>query len=136
MLKKIGFFDLLSSIRTQIEAKTGLPCKIQDPTNITGPGYFAEVIEKVPAGNETMFRETFLVSIHCIPPEGGTVAAVYDLIQQLEEALEDDLLLPGECVIFQQESEGIQVMKAEETDKKMAIAGYSFTVRYGFKSKI
>lgn len=136
MLKKLGLVDLLASIKSQVEAHTGTQCYTEDPGDTSAPYYLTELNEKIPSGNENMFIETFSIWIQCIAGENGTAMDIYDLIEGLENALEEDIQLPGSCEIFRQESEGVQVLQLEETGKKRAVASYNFIVRYGYKSKI
>ena len=68
--------------------------------------------------------------------KGDSSVQVYELIQNLEEALTDDIELPEGYELIMQTNNGIQTIKTDETGEKHAVISYDFTVCYGFKCKI
>lgn len=130
---------LIAAIQGQIESKTGLKCYDYVALNTPSPFYFVELIQTAPANNKTMFRDVYTVNIHCIaePPKGDVVSSegVYSLIEQLEEALTEDIKLPEPFDMIMQTNNGIQNIKTDETREKHATISYDFMVCYGFKCK-
>lgn len=131
---------LIAAIQDKIEAKTGNKCYDYVGLNTPSPFYFAELVRSTPANSKTMFRDVFTVNIHCIaaPPEGNTISSVgvYELIDSLEEALTEDIVLPEPFSLVMQTNNGIQNIKTDETREKHATLAYDFMVCYGFMCKI
>ena len=136
MYKQLGLVDLISSIQKKVKERTEIVCYDAVPQNAPSPFYFAEVIGKRPAHSKTMYRDVFTVWIHVIAEPGKSSVQVYDLIQQLEEALTEDIELPEEFELIMQTNNGVQTIKTDETNEKHAVLSYEFMVCYGFKCKI
>lgn len=135
MLKKLETVQLHKILKEHIEAGTGLACYDTVPGNAPSPFYYAELTGKKQDNTKTMWREVFTFSVHCIAaPDAGSVG-IYDMIDKLEEAMTDDLVLPEGYWLVLQTSNGLQTLKTDETNEKHAIIGYDFTVCYGFKTK-
>ena len=58
------------------------------------------------------------------------------MINQLEEALTEDIVLPDDYELIMQTNNGIQTIKQDETKEKHAVLSYEFMICYGFKCKI
>lgn len=136
MYKQLGLVDLIAAVQKMIQDRTGLRCYDAVPQNAPSPFYFAEVVGKRPAHSKTMWRDVFTVWIHVIAEPGKSSVQIYDLIQQLEEALTENVELPEGFELVMQTDNGIQVIKTDETDEKHAVLAYEFMVCYGFKVKI
>ncbi len=136
MLKQLGLVDLLSAIQKVVEDNAKLKCYDSVPDNAVSPFYFAEIVGKRPTHSKTMFKDTFTVWIHAIAEPNNSSVMIYQLIQILEEALTDDILLPDGYEIILQTNNGIQTIKTDETNEKHAVLEFQFTVCYGFKTKI
>ena len=83
-----------------------------------------------------MWRDVFTVWIHAIAEKGDSSVQIYELIQNLEEALTEEIILPEEYELVMQINNGIQTIKKDETNEKHAVLAYEFMVCYGFKCKI
>ena len=94
MYKQLGLVDLIHGIQAKVEEKTGVKCYDAVPRNAPSPFYFAEVIGKRPAHTKTMYRDVYTVWIHAIAQPGDSSVQIYEMIQQLEEALTEDISLP------------------------------------------
>lgn len=136
MYKQLGLTELISSIQKQVQENTSLKCYDAVPRDAKSPFYFAEVIGKRPAHTKTMWRDIFTVWIHAIAEPSESSVQVYNLIQKIEEALTDDLVLPEDVELLLQTNNGVQTIKTDETNEKHAVLAYEFTVCYGFKCKI
>ncbi len=140
MYKQLGLVDLIAAIQKQVEGRTTLRCYDVVPKNAQSPFYAAEVIGKRPAHSKTMWRDVFTVWIHAIAekPKGQQESSVqiYELIQELEEALTEEIKLPDGFELIMQTNNGIQTIKTDETREKHAVLAYEFMVCYGFKCKI
>lgn len=136
MYKQLGLVDLIHGIQAKVEEKTGVKCYDAVPRNAPSPFYFAEVIGKRPAHTKTMYRDVYTVWIHAIAQPGDSSVQIYEMIQQLEEALTEDISLPEGFELILQASNGVQTIKTDETNEKHAVLSFEFTVCYGFKCKI
>ena len=136
MYKQLGLVDLIHGIQAKVEEKTGVKCYDAVPRNAPSPFYFAEVIGKRPAHTKTMYRDVYTVWIHAIAQPGNSSVQIYEMIQQLEETLTEDISLPEGFELILQVSNGVQTIKTDETNEKHAVLSFEFTVCYGFKCKI
>lgn len=136
MYKQLGLVDLIHGIQAKVEEKTGVKCYDAVPRNAPSPFYFAEVIGKRPAHTKTMYRDVYTVWIHAIAQPGDSSVQIYEMIQQLEETLTEDISLPEGFELILQASNGVQTLKTDETNEKHAVLSFEFTVCYGFKCKI
>ena len=136
MYKQLGLVDLIHGIQAKVEQKTGVKCYDAVPRNAPSPFYFAEVIGKRPAHTKTMYRDVYTVWIHAIAQPGDSSVQIYEMIQQLEETLTEDISLPEGFELILQASNGVQTIKTDETNEKHAVLSFEFTVCYGFKCKI
>lgn len=136
MYKQLGLTDLISAIQTKVQDRTGLKCYDAVPQNAVSPFYYAEVVGKRPSHTKTMYRDIFTVWIHAISEPGKSSVQIYELIQNLEEALTEEIVLPDGVELLMQTDNGIQTIKTDETNEKHAVLAYEFVVCYGFKCKI
>lgn len=136
MYKQLGLVDLISAIQKKVQDNTGTTCYDAVPDNAPSPFYFAEVIGKRPAHSKTMWRDIFKVWIHAIAEPGESSVQIYKLIQDLEEALSEDIELPEGFDLIMQTNNGVQTIKSDETNEKHAVLAYEFMVCYGFKCKV
>lgn len=134
--KQLGLVELISAIQKKVEDKTGIKCFDSVPENEISPFYYAQVVGKRPAHSKTMWRDIFTVWIHAIAEPGESSVQIYELIQNLEEALTEDIELPEEYELIMQTDNGIQTIKTDETREKHAVLAYEFMVCYGYKCKI
>ena len=136
MYKQLGIVDLISAIQSKVQDSTNMACYDAVPGNTPSPFYFAEVVGKRPAHSKTMWRDVFTVWIHAIAEPGDSSVQIYEMVQNLEEALTEDISLPEEIELIMQTDNGIQTIKTDETGEKHAVLAYEFKVCYGFKCKI
>lgn len=136
MYKQLGLVDLISAIQEKVQSNTNIVCYDTVPDNVPSPFYFAEVVGKRPAHSKTMWRDIFVVWIHAIAEQGGSSVQVYEMIQNLEAALTEDIELPEGFELIMQTDNGIQTIKKDETGEKHAVLAYEFMVCYGFRCKI
>lgn len=134
--KKLSPIDMIASIQSKIEDKTELRCYDHVPMNAESPFYFAEITRILPSNTKTMFRDNYTVLIHCIAEKSDSSVGVYNLIQNLQEALSEDISLPEPYILIMQTDGGVQTIKTDETGEKHAVVTYDFMVCYGFNCKI
>ena len=134
MYKQLGLVDLIHGIQAKVEEKTGVKCYDAVPRNAPSPFYFAEVIRQTPAHSKTMFRDVFTVWIHCIA-EGDSSVGVSNLIENLQEVMTEDIILPEPFELISQTDAGVQTIKTDETGEKHAVVAFEFMICYGFKCK-
>ena len=134
--QKLSPVTLVSAIQDKVTGKTGLKCYDEVPLNAESPFYFAEVVRIAPANTKTMFRDNFTGWIHWNAKKSGSSVGVYDLIQKLQEAMTEDIVLPEPFELILQTDGGVQTIKKDETGEKHAVVIFEFMVCYGFKCKI
>lgn len=134
--QKLSPVQLIASVQEKIESSTKLKCYDAVPVNADSPFYYAEIIRILPANTKTMFRDNYTVWIHCIAEKGESSVGVYNLIENLQEALTEDISLPEPFELIMQTDGGVQTIKTDETGEKHAVVAFEFMVCYGFKCKI
>lgn len=134
--QKLSPVTLIAAIQDKVEENTGIRCYDAVPRNAESPFYFAEITRILPANTKTMFRDNYTVWIHCIAEESESAVGVYQLIEGLQEALTEDIILPEPFELVMQTDGGVQTIKTDETGEKHAVETFDFMVCYGFKCKI
>ena len=134
--QKLSPVTLIAAVQDKVEALTGLRCYDHVPLNEASPLYFAEITRIQPANSKTMFRDVYSVAIHCIAEESPSSVGVYNLIENLQSALSEDITLPEPFELVMQTDNGVQTIKTDESGEKHAIVSYDFTVCYGFICKL
>lgn len=134
--QKLSPVTLVAAVQDKIETLTDLRCYDHVPMNEESPLYFAEITRIQPANSKTMFRDVYSVAIHCIAEESPSSVGVYNLIENLQSALSEDISLPEPFTLVMQTDNGVQTIKTDETGEKHAIVNFDFMVCYGFICKI
>ena len=134
--QKLSPVTLIAAVQEKVEALTGLRCYDHVPLNEKSPLYFAEITRIHPANSKTMFRDVYSVAIHCIAEESPSSVGVYNLIENLQSALSEDIILPEPFTLVMQTDNGVQTIKTDESGEKHAIVNFDFMVSYGFMCKI
>ena len=134
--QKLSPVTLIAAVQEKVEAVTGLRCYDPVPLNEESPLYFAEIIRIQPANSKTMFRDVYSVAIHCIAEESPSSVGVYNLIENLQSALSEDISLPEPFTLVMQTDNGVKTIKTDESGEKHAIVNFDFMVSYGFMCKI
>ena len=136
MLKKLGFVEVFKAVQDKVQEHTELPVYDAVPDNTPSPFYILEIIGKRPENTKTMWAEVFSLWIHVIAEEGNEKIKVYELIEDLEDALTEEIPLPDHVTLIRQEETGVQSLTQDETGEMHAIIEYEIKVSYGFKAKI
>ena len=134
--QKLSPVTLIAAVQKKVEALTELRCYDHVPLNEESPLYFAEITRIQPANSKTMFRDVYSVAIHCIAEESPSSVGVYNLIENLQSALSEDISLPEPFTLVMQTDNGVQTIKTDESGEKHAIVNFDFMVSYGFMCKI
>lgn len=134
--QKLSPVTLIAAVQEKVEALTGLRCYDHVPLNEASPLYFAEITRIQPANSKTMYRDVYSVAIHCIAEESPSSVGVYNLIENLQSALSEDISLPEPFTLVMQTDNGVQTIKTDESGEKHAIVNFDFMVCYGFMCKI
>ncbi|WP_346216447.1 DUF5072 family protein [Caldifermentibacillus hisashii] len=135
MYKKLLFTDILVSIIEKVEANTGLRCYDNVPTDAPMPFYHVEMIGSTPEKSKTMMKDRYQAVIHVFT-EGGSSVNIFNAIHKLEEALSEDIELPGDYEVTLQVPNGVSQILDEADGTKHAVIGYDFVVFSGYKVKI
>lgn len=134
--QKISPVTLIAAVQEKVEALTGLRCYDHVPLNEASPLYFAEITRIQPANSKTMYRDVYSVAIHCIAEESPSSVGVYNLIENLQSALSEDINIPEPFTLVMQTDNGVQTIKTDESGEKHAIVNFDFMISYGFMCKI
>lgn len=134
--QKLSPVTLIAAVQEKVEDLTGLRCYDHVSLNEASPLYFAEITRIQPANSKTMFRDVYSVAIHCIAEESSSSVGVYNLIENLQSALSEDIILPEPFTLVMQTDNGVQTIKTDESGEKHAIVNFDFMVCYGFMCKI
>ena len=134
--QKLSPVTLMAAVQDKIERLTDLRCYDHVPMNEESPLYFAEITRIQPANSKTMYRDVYSVAIHCIAEESPSSVGVYNLIENLQSALSEDIILPEPFTLVMQTDNGVQTIKTDESGEKHAIVNFDFMVSYGFMCKI
>lgn len=134
--QKLSPVTLIAAVQDKIESLTDLRCYDHVPLNEESPLYFAEITRIQPANSKTMYRDVYSVAIHCIAEESPSSVGVYNLIENLQSALSEDIALPEPFELVMQTDNGVQTIKTDESGEKHAIVNFDFMVSYGFMCKI
>ena len=133
--KQLGLVELITSIQKRVKSGTGLECYDAVELNAASPFYFAQVVGKRPAHTKTMWRDVFTVWIHAIAEKGDSSVQIYELIQNLEEALTEEIILPEEYELVMQINNGIQTIKKMRQMKSMLYLPMSLWCAMGLNAK-
>lgn len=136
MHRKIGFAELAAAVLNTLRRNTAFSCYDAVPTDAPSPLLFVEVIGKRDASSKTMYKEIFTVQVHAVASPGDARTEIYQMIQQVEEALTEDIALPEPITLVLQTETGVQSMQKEATNEWHAVLSYDLTVSYGWKCKI
>lgn len=134
--QKLSPVTLIAAVQEKVESLTELRCYDHVPLNEESPLYFAEITRIQPANSKTMYRDVYSVAIHCIAEESPSSVGVYNLIENLQSALSEDIILPEPFTLVMQTDNGVQTIKTDESGEKHAIVNFDFMVSYGFMCKI
>ena len=135
MLQKLSFIAVLAAVINKVEANTGLSCYDAIPKDAKLPFYHAEMLGSIPEKSKTMQKDRYQVVIHAFTEGNGSVA-IFEAIQKLEEALSEDIELPGDYEVTLQVPNGVTQILDEADDSKHAVVGFDFVVFSGYKMKI
>ena len=133
--QKLSPVTLIAAVQDKVEALTGLRCYDHVPLNEASPLYFVEITRIRPANSKTMYRDVYSSAIHCIAEESPSSVGVYNLIENLQSALSEDISLPEPFTLVMQTDNGVQTIKTDESGEKHAIVNFDFMVCYGFMCK-
>ncbi len=128
--KQLVLTDIVSAIQQKIVKKTGLKCYDYVEKNAKSPFYFLEVASQTSASNKTMYVNTVSVMIHCIAEAKNSSVGIYKLINNVQEALTEDIEISTPYKLVLQTEGSLQTIKTDETGEKHAIIAYDFLICY------
>lgn len=135
MLRRFSAIDLLAIVQDQVERNTGIRC-FDHADDEESPFYAVELAGVEPANTKTCFVDEMTVNVHCIAAPSKSQVGVLRLVQALEEAMTEEVELPGPFWLASQKEEGMQGKpKEDETGEMHAVVAFSFGVAYGFNCK-
>lgn len=135
MLQKLSFISILAAVIQKVEVNTDLRCYDAVPKDNLVPYYHVEMLGSIPEKSKTMQKDRYQVVIH-VHTEGDGSTKIFDAIQKLEEALTEDIELPGDYEVTLQVPNGVSQILDEADGTKHAVIGYDFVVFSGYKMKI
>lgn len=136
MMQRIGIGEFLGCLIDHIEEKTGTRC-YDSPEDEASPLYSVELETTEDKQTKTMFLDVFNVNVHCISEKVRpySSAPVLRLVQELQEAMTDDVALPAPFFLNAQTFNGLRSIKQDASGEGHAVLSYSFQVCYGFRCK-
>ncbi len=135
MLRKLGFAELAKAILDALRERTPYPCYDAIPLNTPSPLVFVEVNGKEDSSTKTMYKETFSANVHLIANPNDARTEIYKMIQDVEEALTQQVRLPPCVTLILQTESGVNSFQQDETNEWHAVLTYEFMVSYGFRVK-
>ncbi len=136
MLKKLSFVDLIAAVIALLKRNTDVSVFDFVPENEPSPLIYVEAAGKEPNDTKMMFCEVYRVNVHAVAEPYAGNTAIYKLINQIEEALTEDITLPEGFDLIYQISDGVEAIYEEtETKEKHAVLPIRFKVAYGYKTK-
>lgn len=135
MFRQMNLTELLKAIKARIEADTSLRCYDVSPENAPAPLVYIEIVSIQPADTKTMFCKDYSVYLHVIAEEQASSIPINQYIQDVQEAMTQDITLPEGFELIMQTDNGISVIKTDESGEKHAVLLYTFRICYGYKTK-
>lgn len=136
MLKQFPITELIKAIQTRVIAGTGRKCLDHVERNEVSPFYYVEFRQSRPGNSKTMFVQDYTVYIHVITEKTESSVPMYRYIQELEEALTQDIDIPDPYNLVMQINNGVVSIYREETDELHGVVSFVFRISYGWKCKI
>lgn len=135
MLKQFPIKDLIAAIQDRIQTGTDLPCYDYVEDNQSSPFVFVEFIGTQPDNTKTMYVTNYEIMVHIIAEPSPSSVPILGYIQEVQEAMTEDITIPDPYLLLLQTDNGIQTLKTDETDEKHAILSYQFKIAYGYMMK-
>lgn len=133
---QLSIKDLVKAILDRIRV-TGLACYDVVPEDEVPPYCYVQVTRTYPDDTKTMYCKGYDVWIHVFADENaGSHVPIYSYIEQVEEAMTEDIILPEPYYLVTQIDTGLQTIQEEETGSSHAVIGFTFKISYGYKVKI
>lgn len=89
-----------------------------------------------PADTKTMYRTKYQILLYGFADGSQGSVAIFNLIQQIQEAMTDEPTLPEGCELLGAVPKGVAAIQDQADGSKMCVLTYELTVSYGFKFKI
>lgn len=135
MLKQFPITDLIVAIQKTVKDGTGRKCLDHIEKNEESPFYYAEFRQNRPVSSKTMYVMEYTVYIHVIAEQSDSSVPLYKYIQELEEAMTQDIDIQEPYNFVMQTDNGIISIYTDETNEKHGIISFTFKISYGFKCK-
>lgn len=130
MFKKLSLVDLTAAVIQLLKKNTDIKTFDFVPENEPSPFAYVEAAGKENCDTKTMFCDLYKVNIHVISEQINGNTSIYKLINQIEEALTEDIILPEGFTLVYQLSQGIESIYEETTKEKHAVMPVNFKVAY------
>ena len=134
MLVQINLTDLMAAIKQRAE-RSGLPVYDRVPDNEESPLIYMQLVAQRPADTKTMYCSEYEVWLHVIAEETPSSVPMFEYIQQVQEAMTDDIVLPERFELVLQTNNGVQYTAIDPSGESHAVLSYMFRIAYGFKCK-
>lgn len=135
MNRQLSLVDLIKAVQDRIQFGSNLICYDHVPDNAQTPLVYAEVVGIEPADSKTMYIKDYSVWVHVISDDAPTSVPVYRCVQEVQEAMTEDVVLPQYVNLVLQTDAGLQTIYQEQDGAKHAVLEYHFKVSYGYKFK-
>lgn len=135
MIQKLPITTLVASIIELVERNTAKRCYDAVPKDAPSPFYYIELVSVKPKNTKSMYVDAYNFNFHCIAEVDYSSVKIHKLIQDLEEALTEDIALNDPYNLIRTIDNGVSVIKTDETGEKHAIVPVTYEVAYGFICK-
>lgn len=135
MIRKISITTLMAKIIDLVEKNTGKRCYDAVPLDADAPFYFLELVSVKPKNAKSMYIDSYNFQLHAIATVDYSSVKIQQLIQDLEEALTEDIQLEEPYNLIRTIDNGVSVIKTDETGEKHAVIPVSYEISYGFICK-
>ena len=135
-LKQFPITELIKAIQNRVRDGTGRKCLDHVERNEQSPFYCVEYRRSTPANSKTMYVTDHLVYIHVIAEPTDSSVPVYKYIQELQEALTQDIVIPEPYSLVMQTDNGVVTIYTDETNEKHGVVSFTFRVCYGYICKV
>lgn len=136
MMKQFPITGLIAAIQKRVKDGTGRKCLDHVKKNERSPFYYVEFRQNRPVNSKTMYMMDYTVYIHVITEPIDSSVPVYKYIQELEEALSQDIEIQSPYNLVMQTDDGIISIYKDETNEKHGVVSFTFRISYGFKCKL
>ena len=135
MYKQLSITDLIKSVKKLIDTNTELHCYDIPPDNQPAPLVYVQLVGLDTADTKTLYCKEYTLWLHVIDDETKSHVPLYRHIEEVQEAMTDDLDLASCFSVVAATDKGINTIKKDESGEMHAVLEYSYKIAYGMQIK-